>query len=398
MITTSGILRMLGPAIATTSPVEAFRAGLGAFLGLGVAGLFILSPSVDLRLGLYLIAPFGATSVLLFAVPNSPLAQPWSAVVGNMIAALIGVAVCLSIPDRAIAIAVAVALTITLTSLCRAVHPPAGAVAMTAAMNPDAMADLGFRFALTPVAAGTILLVVIATLYARATGRRYPFRQFEDPNTHGTADPSPVERLDLSKDELTGILEKYRQSFNLGVEDLARLIGAAEMQAATHRTGPLTATDIMSRDLVTARPDDSLSQVAEQFRQHRFTALPVVQNKDEYLGVIFQMHLISKGQDEALRQDHRFAKAMARLLRRDRTTPIRAREIMDTNLPHANPNTPVAALLPLMAEGDVDAVPVIEHERILGIVTRTDLIAALARSSLQNPALPDSGQQAPIRP
>ncbi|WP_328588336.1 HPP family protein [Litorivita pollutaquae] len=83
------ILRSLGPAVARTSSIEAARAGIGACLALALTGLFLLSPSMDHRLGMYLVAPFGATSVLLFAVPNSPLAQPWSAVVGNTLAALV---------------------------------------------------------------------------------------------------------------------------------------------------------------------------------------------------------------------------------------------------------------------------------------------------------------------
>lgn len=96
---------------------------------------------------------------------------------------------------------------------------------MTAAMSPDAIAHLGFWFALTPIGVGTVSLVLLATLYARLTGRHYPFRQFDDPSNHGTNDRNPMERLGLSEEALTGILERYRQSFNLGVEDLARLIG-----------------------------------------------------------------------------------------------------------------------------------------------------------------------------
>ena len=53
--------------------------------------------------------------------------------------------------------------------------------------------------------------------------------------------------------------------------------------------------------------------------------------------------------------------------------------------PRAVPDTPIAALLPMMAEGTVDAVPVLARGRLQGIVTRTDLIAALAKVSLQQP-------------
>ena len=377
------ILQALGPAIGPSSGYEALRAGLGALVGLGVAGLFLLSPSADLRLGLYLIAPFGATSVLIFAVPNSPLAQPWSAVVGNASAAFVGVLACMLVPDAALRIALAVGLSVALMIPLRAVHPPAGAVAMTAAMNPDATLQLGFGFVLAPVLAGTLILVAIAMIYARATGRRYPFRQFDDPGPHGTADPAPIERLGLSRDELSDILQRYRQSLNLGVEDLARLIGAAELQAASHRTGPLTASDIMSRDLVTVAPDTRLREVARIFRQHDFTSLPVVEAGDIFRGVIFQIHLIRRAQEDAFRHDHRLIAAMARLLEERADQPTRADEIMQTDPPTAAPGTPLGALLPMLASGHCDAVPVLDGPRIIGIVTQTDLIAAFARESLR---------------
>ncbi|WP_417280023.1 HPP family protein [Celeribacter sp.] len=375
------ILRSLGPAVAHVPAREALRAGLGALIGLALTGLFLLSPVVDLDLGLYLVAPFGASSVLLFAVPNSPLAQPWSAIVGNTVAALVGVAVCLLVTDPALRIALAVGLAITATILCRAIHPPAGAVAMTAAMSPDAIAHLGFWFALSPIAIGTISLVLLATVYARLTGRHYPFRQFDDPSSHGTRDRNPMERLGLSEEELTGILERYRQSFNLGVEDLARLIGAAELQAAAQSSGPLTAQDIMSRNLVTASPETPLGEIADLFRQHRFTSLPVVGTEQTFQGVIFQMHLISQARDDALRLDRGFGAAFRRLLDKGREKPVTAADIMSVAGPRATTDTPIGALLPMMAEGDTDAVPVLEYGKIVGIVTRTDLVVALARSA-----------------
>jgi CBS domain-containing membrane protein len=378
------ILRSLGPAVARPATSEALRAGLGALIGLGVTGLFVLSPLVDLTLGLYLIAPFGATSVLLFAVPNSPLAQPWSAVIGNTVAALVGVAVCLTVADPALRIALAVGLAISATMLCRAVHPPAGAVAMTAAMSPEAIDQLGFWFALAPVMVGTVTLVLIAMGYAKATGRRYPFRQFDDPNPHGTGDAEPVERLGLTEAELTAILERYNQSFNLGVEDLARLVGAAELQASTHRTGPLTADDIMSKNLVTVGPDTPLAEVAGLFRKHRFHSLPVVGPEAHYLGVIFQIHIIARTHDHALRAGRGFAQTLQRLIARTREKPLRASDIMAASVPKAMTDTQIGVLLPMLAGGEVEAVPILDGARIVGIVTRTDLVAALARESLRS--------------
>lgn len=376
-------LGSFGPAVAHTSLIEAARAGLGAFVGLGVVGLFVVfSSSVDLRLGLFLVAPFGASSVLLFAVPNSPLAQPWSAVVGNTVAAIVAVAVCLLVADPTLRIALSVGLAIAATILCRALHPPAGAVAMTAAMSPDTVRELGFMFALTPIALGTVVLVFVAIAYGRLTGRHYPFRQFDAPNTHGTMDHEPMERLGLSEAELTDILERYRQSFNLGVEDLARLIGAAEMQAASHRADPLVASDIMSKDLVTVYANTPLAEIATLFRQHRFIGLPVVGRDNDFMGLIFQMHLIERASENTGGALRGFRSAMQKLLDRDRKVPVLANQIMAVDVPCATATTPLAALLPLMADGDIDAVPVLDGKRIIGIVTRTDLIGVLARKSL----------------
>jgi CBS domain-containing membrane protein len=380
------LVKSLAPAVARVSSVEAFRAGFGAFVGLGLVGLFLLSPQIDTELGLYLVAPFGASSVLLFAVPNSPLAQPWSAIFGNMVAALVGVAVCLSVGDPELRVALAVGLAITATILCRAVHPPAGAVAMTAAMSPDAIADMGFCFALAPIGLGTVALVMLAAIYARLTGRHYPFRQFEDPSAHGTADRNPTERLGLSEDALEDILERYSQSFNLGVEDLARLIGAAELQAAAQTSGVSTAQEIMSRNLVTVGPKTAMKDIADLFRKHRFTALPVVKGDGTFIGVIFQMHLINQVRAFAMRHNRSYVEALRRLLDRERDKPITAEYIMSVAGPRATTSTPIGALLPMMADGDTDAVPIIEYGKIVGIVTRTDLIAALARSAARGTA------------
>ncbi|WP_246710154.1 HPP family protein [Martelella soudanensis] len=376
-------IRSFGPVVAPSSSQEACRAGIGAFIGLALVGLFLLSPAIDLTTGLYLVAPFGATSVLLFAVPNSPLAQPWSAVMGNTLAAVIGVIVGMLVPDLALGVALAVGLSVIVMMLCRAVHPPAGAVAMTAVMNSDVVEQLGFWFALAPVALGTIALVCAAAIYARLTGRHYPFRQFNEQSKHLTGDRNPSERLGLSEAELTQILERYRQSFNLGVEDLARLIGAAELQASTHAMVPLKSADVMSRDLITVRPETGLRQIADLFRRHKFTSLPVVGKNDEYLGVIFQIHLINRARQADLQSQSSFLMAFRRIFSRDSEDTIPARDIMSTTGPRASPDTPIAALLPMMADGEVDAVPVLDGDRITGIVTRTDLIATMARSAVR---------------
>jgi len=114
------------PAIGRGAFVDLVHGPLGAGLAFVIAGSVLLLPSLHQWDGLFLIAPFGATAVLLFAVPNSPLAQPWSAVVGNGISALVAVLVLSVVREPISAAALALCLAIFAMVLSRSLHPPGG--------------------------------------------------------------------------------------------------------------------------------------------------------------------------------------------------------------------------------------------------------------------------------
>lgn len=362
--------RGLAPAMAGPRAVDVGRAGLGAGLGLLLAGLALRSSGLG-----WLIAPLGASAVLVFAVPNSPLAQPWSVVVGNTLSALVALAVITALPHVDWTVPLAVGLAIGIMLAARALHPPGGAVALLVSLG----ASGDFAATMGPILAGSCLLVGIGVLWNRAVGRVYPFRQPAQLGPHGTHDPTPEERIGLDPSDLAAILEEYRQSANLGVADLARLVGAAEQAAAARRMEGFTAADIMSRDLVTVGPQAPLAQVADLFRTRGFTSLPVVAEDDRLLGLIFQIDLIRRAREDAFRQHKSLISALARLIDNHRAKPPKAGEIMETGVPQISPETPVGALLPLLADGGAEAVPVVDGPRIVGIVTRTDLVSALAQ-------------------
>ena len=134
----------------------------------------------------------------------------------------------------------------------------------------------------------------------------------------------------------------------------------------------------MSRDLVTVGPEAPLFDVADLFRTRGFTSLPVVAD-GHLLGVIFQIDLIRRAREDAFLQQSSLLRALIRLVDSQRATPPKAGEIMRTDTPRVAPDTPVGAVLPLLADMGVEAVPVVDGPAILGIVTRTDLVSALAR-------------------
>ncbi|XKM14197.1 HPP family protein [Orbaceae bacterium ac157xtp] len=132
---------------------------LRGFIG-GTLGIFVLL-IVTYWCGLVsIMAPFGATCVLLFAVPKAPLAQPRSVIGGHLISALVGLLVINLLGDGILFIALAVGISIALMQLFRVVHAPAGANPILIIMS--GMHD--YWFLVTPVLSGAVLLVLVALI------------------------------------------------------------------------------------------------------------------------------------------------------------------------------------------------------------------------------------------
>jgi CBS domain-containing membrane protein len=139
-------LKGFRPAPLTVDTSERWRAIVGALLGIVITAI-LCRLCVSSPTAIWLVAPLGASAVLVFAVPASPLAQPWSVVGGNTIAALVGVLCVQLIDDPALAAGVAVAGAILSMFALRCLHPPGGAAALLAVLTHAS----SFDFVLFPV-------------------------------------------------------------------------------------------------------------------------------------------------------------------------------------------------------------------------------------------------------
>lgn len=139
--------------------------GLGGFIV-----IFILAQATASLHTALLIAPFGASCVLVFAIPQSPLAQPRNVIGGHLISAFVGVAVYALCGAAPWSFGLAVGVAIAAMELTGTLHPPAGADPIVVLL-----AKAGWSFLLMPVLAGAIVIVAIGFLYHRGLSRRvYP--------------------------------------------------------------------------------------------------------------------------------------------------------------------------------------------------------------------------------
>lgn len=152
--------------------VERIRSVVGAFIGL----MLVLTTAKYLGelsgLDEWLMASLGASALLVFALPGSPMAQPWAVIAGNTVSALIGIATIHWVNEPLLAMPLAASLSILGMFVLRCLHPPAAAVALIVVLGHV----MHYRYAFFPVMVDSILLVMAGAVYSNLTGKRYPNR------------------------------------------------------------------------------------------------------------------------------------------------------------------------------------------------------------------------------
>ena len=382
------LIKRFVPGLAPVSLGERLRASIGALIGIlvtgAVAGL-ALGGSPDVPL---LIAPMGASAVLLFAVPTSPLAQPWSIIGGNTIAALIGVTCAHYVGDPVLAAALAVGLAIAAMMVLQCLHPPSGAVALTAVLGGPAIQAAGFGFVIWPVMVNSLLLLLAALLFNNLTGRRYPHLAPVPANPHRTADPLPMNRLGVTQDDISAVLAQYDLVMPVATDDLEDILHRAEVRAYDRRSGGVTCADIMSRDVQSVGPKTSLREALRHLREHHIKALPVVDIDNRVIGILTQTDLLDKADWGMSATGSGLGWRLRAISNSDRRLKGRVEDIMSTPVRAARPESPIAQLVPFMADAGLHHLPVVDGDGYLvGMVTQSDLMAAMFAVSADQPEL-----------
>lgn len=154
---------------------EHFWSFLGSFVGIGILA-YLESIHFSGSDMVYLIGSFGASSVLIYGIIQSPFSQPRNLIGGHLISAFIGVTVNKLVPDIVwIAAPLAVSLSIIFMQITKTLHPPGGATALIAVTASSQIKDLGYMYVISPVLVGVLILFLTALVFNNMTSSRtYP--------------------------------------------------------------------------------------------------------------------------------------------------------------------------------------------------------------------------------
>jgi CBS domain-containing membrane protein len=361
--TPSGLLRALWPAPMHVNTRERARMVLGALLGILLTALVCHALGGNGRAG-WLVAPMGASAVLLFCVPSSPLAQPWAVVGGNALSALVGVACVHLVPHAELAAALAVAGAIAAMLALRCLHPPGGATALLMVLlgvtEPSA--------ALFPVAANALLLTAGAWLFHRATGHRYP---------HGA--PPPLVSRQVTEQDLDAVLDRYNEILDVSRDDLLMLIERTQRLAQQRRLAHTRCADVMTRDVTTVEYGTPLQEAWTLLRKHGLKTLPVVDRGRHVVGIVTLTDFLEAA---SLDVHHGFDQRLKRLLTPSGTShgdrPEVVGQIMTRRVRVTREQRTLSDLVALFGSTGHRHIPVVGASgKLVGMVTQSDVVAAL---------------------
>jgi CBS domain-containing membrane protein len=258
-------------------------------------------------------------------------------------------------------------------------------VALTAVLAGPAVHALGFGFALLPVALNSALMVAAALAFNKVSGKRYPHpqRSLLD-NAHATGDVAPSARLGFQRADLDEVLAHYGEVLDVSRDDLENIILATEAHAYSRRFGVITCGAIMSTHALTAEFSTELGEAWRMMRYHQVQAIPVLNRARRVIGMVSQGDFLRYSDLDDFRT---LGARLRQLIMRTRHThsdkPEVVGQIMSKQVSSAQVDTPIAALVPLMANSGLHHIPVLDAERrFAGMVTQSDVIAALFQNRL----------------
>jgi CBS domain-containing membrane protein len=225
--------------------------------------LFVAPVTPDARRAL---APLGASAVILFTLPHSPLAQPWSVAGGLLLPALVGLACGLGVPSPFLAAALAVGLSVGIMGWLRCIHPPGGAMALVMASHGLQGQDAGTGLA--AVGWNVLAMLIAATAVNNALpSRRYPLCS---PPVPQPGQPRPP-ASGISHPDLAAALQEMDTYLDVSEDDLTQVFSRAARHAF-NRHVLLRCAEIMTPPPATLDFATDLNEAWRTLRRHAANA------------------------------------------------------------------------------------------------------------------------------
>lgn len=368
----TGLFSKLFPQQATVTHHERLLSGLGGMLAIFLTTLIAQHYIGGVTLP-FMLASMGASSVLLFGAPHSPLSQPWAFAGGHLVSAFVGITCAINIPNVYLAAGLSVGLSISAMYYLRCLHPPGGATALLTVIGDQKIHALGYHFMFMPVLVNVVVLLGVALIINNLIpGRRYPANITFPGKTdaHSGDRLSPV-KLSFDKEDLLAAMREMDGYIDVSGEDLTRIYGLATLHAHQRGFGGMRLGDIMTREVVTATADTDIRSLWALMNKHGIRGVPITDQDGKVAGMVTIVDFLNA-------VDWRICESIIQRMKHlfRRKSPPTVKRIMSTPVISARVDTPLTDAFLIFSEHGINHLPVTDTDgRLIGIVTRLDLLS-----------------------
>lgn len=368
----TGLFSKLFPQQATVTHHERLLSGLGGMLAIFLTTLIAQHYIGGVTLP-FMLASMGASSVLLFGAPHSPLSQPWAFAGGHLVSAFVGITCATTIPNVYLAAGLSVGLSISAMYYLRCLHPPGGATALLTVIGDQKIHALGYHFMFMPVLVNVVVLLGVALIINNLIpGRRYP----ANITFPGKTDPHPGDRLSpvklsFDREDLLAAMRELDGYIDVSGEDLTRIYGLATLHAHQRGFGGMRLGDIMTREVVTATADTDIRSLWALMNKHGIRGVPITDQDGKVAGMVTIVDFLNA-------VDWRICESIVQRMKHlfRRKSPPTVKRIMSTPVISARVDMPLTDAFLIFSEHGINHLPVTETDgRLIGIVTRLDLLS-----------------------
>lgn len=326
-----------------------------------------------------LVASMGASAVILYVLPNSPLAQPWPLVMGHLSSACIGVGVAYVMPSVIYAAATAAGLSILSMLLLRCVHPPAAATALTPIVGHDTSKAIDFMFVLMPVGLNVVIMLGLAVVFNRVVLYR-PYPALNPPAIKKIAQAPEKNRLaDTYQQDLLAALAGFESFVDVSYDDLGKLFTTVHLLRYQRSHVQITCSDIMLRHIITLDYDTDVEAAWALMQEQHLKAIPILDRAKHVIGIV-TMHDFLKfvRLTPYTNMQKNFWAFIRKTPALSTSKPESIGHIMTRNPTKLNESASIVEAVQLMAAQKHRYIPIVDDQQhFVGMLFQEDVMAAL---------------------
>ncbi|WP_455198668.1 HPP family protein [Kaarinaea lacus] len=334
----------------------------------------------------FMVASMGASAVLLFVIPASPLSHPWSFVGGHLVSAFIGISCVKLIPDLNVAGAVAVSGSIIAMYYLRCMHPPGGAAALLTVYGGDAIHALGYQFLLSPLLLNLAIMVMCTMAYWKIANIRQ--RQITTPAKTGLdrylaskEQSRSLATVPFTDQDLSNAIAAMDTFVDITKEDLKEIFAQAVRQSHSHQLKNTPCKELMNPNISSVEFGTGLDKTWQLLEQYDVRGIAVVDTFNRLIGIVTIHDFISHATklDNNKNEENDISELIALLCKDtpgfESDKPEVAGQIMSHPVIFAMEEDSADQIIPLFSQHQIHHIPVLDKNRKLkGMLTRDSFL------------------------